>query len=124
MVEHQWLLKHSGTSLRDLLVTVQIDEERKTVELISNGFDSVQIAGLVIKVLPGYGINAVLDESNYDDVKKPTWRLLYRLAGVRFTCTVTVINDYSIKDGRAYDDPLKSYSKQTTVRLCEIDDQQ
>jgi hypothetical protein len=118
--EHKCLLKHSGTSLRDLPVTVQIDRNTKTVELVSAGFDSVQIAGLVTHILPNYGVNAIRDESKYDDVKRPSWRLLYKLDEVRFICTVTIINDYSVSDGRDYNDPLKSYAKQTVVRLNSL----
>ena len=37
--ENKWLLKHTGSSLRDSYVIVKIDEETKTVELISEQFD-------------------------------------------------------------------------------------
>lgn len=118
--EHHWLLKHLGTSLRDLPVTVQIDRNTKTVELVSAGFDSVQIAGLVTHILPNYGVNAVRDESKYEEVERPSWHLLCTLDGVSLVCTVTIINDYSVRDGRPYDDPLKLYGKQTVVRLRKL----
>lgn len=84
----------------------------------------MQIAGLVTKVLPNYDSNTVRDESNYEDFKRPAWWLLCTLDGVLLICTATIINDYSVSDGRAYDDQLKSYSKQTVVWLSKLAENQ
>lgn len=119
MIEHLWTLKHSGSSLRDIRVTVQIHPDAKTVELVSDDFDSVQIADLAVQVLPNYGAQVVLDESGNQDIR-PTWRLIYVLSGVRFNCSVSIIDDYSVSDGRDWKDPLKVFGKQRTVRLTAL----
>ena len=118
--EHKWLLKHSGSSLFDTCVTVHIHEKTKTVELISEQFDSIHISGLVLDVLPRYEIYAWLDESNYKDVRNPEWDLIYVLCGVRYRCLVAVIPDYSIKDGIQRNDPRRVVGKQTTLTLTRF----
>lgn len=118
--KHEWLLKHSGSSLFDTCVTVHIFKETKTVELISSQFDSIHIIGIVLDVLPRYGINAWLDESNYEDVRNPSWDLIYVLSGVRYRCLVATIPDYSIKDGIQRNDPRRVIGKQTTVTLSRF----
>ena len=83
--EHEWLLKHGSSSQRDTHLTLKIDAETKTVELVSEHFDSVHISNFVLDVLPRYGINAALDESNYENVKNPSWDLIYVFSGVKET---------------------------------------
>lgn len=115
--EHEWILKHSGSSIHDTFVTVCIHAETKTVELISEQFDSIHIGGLVLDVLPRYGVNASFDESNYKDVKSPGWDLIYILGGVKYKCLVAVIPDYSVRDQIPRNDPHRVIEKQTTVTL-------
>ena len=116
-----WILKHSGSSLRDTHLTVEINQETKTVEITSSQFDSVHIVGFVLNVLPNYGVNAALDESDFDNVRNPTWALIYVLGGVKYKCLVAVIPDYSIKDGVPRGDPRREIGKQTAVTLTTID---
>ena len=119
---HGWILKHSSSSsLRDTHITVQINRETKTVELTSGQFDSVHIGGFVLNALPKYGVNAALDESDFDNVRNPTWDLIYVMGGVKYKCLVAVIPDYSIKDGVPRGDPRREIGKQTTVTLTRID---
>ena len=115
--EHEWLLKHGSSSQRDTHLTLKIDAETKTVELVSEHFDSVHISNFVLDVLPRYGINAALDESNYENVKNPSWDLIYVFSGVKYRCLVAVIPDYSIKDGSPRFNPRRVIGKQTTVTL-------
>ena len=119
---HGWILKHTGSSLRDTHFTVQINHQKKTVELISGQFDSVHIGGFVLNFLPRCGVTAALDESDYENVRSPTWDLIYILCGVRYRCLVAVIPDYSIKDNIPRGDPRRVIGKQTTVTLTLLGD--
>lgn len=119
--KYEWRLKHSGSSLRDTNISVLINAEEKTVELTSDRFDSVHIGGFVLDVLPRYGVNAALDESDYENVKNPSWDLIYVLDGVKYRCLVAVIPDYSIKDGIPRGDPRRVIGKQTAVTLSMFD---
>lgn len=106
--ENKWLLKHTGSSLRDSYVIVKIDEETKTVELISEQFDSVHIIDFVLNVLTKYGVNAALDESDCENTRRPDWHVIYILGGVEYKCLVAVIPEYGKKSGTG---------KKTTVTL-------
>ncbi len=119
---HGWILKHSGSSLRDTHITVQIHHQTKTVELISGQFDSVHICGFVLNVLPRYGVDAALDESDFEHVRSPTWDVVYVLGGVKYRCLVAVISDYSIKDNISRGDPRRVIGPQTTVTLTLLED--
>lgn len=77
-------LKHNGSWLLDLPVRVSYDDERRTVTLSAQEFDSGLISDFVIFHLSRSGIIAYTDETREISSPGAPWHLIFELSGVRY----------------------------------------
>lgn len=84
------LMKHTGSSLRDLGVRAKLDKARKKVHAETDHFDSV-LALMFFRSLESDGMLCIEDEHDYNTSRPaPPWEVFLTIAGIQYLCRVVL----------------------------------